>query len=654
MAPSTFTAGGSHTIALLLDTSGTVREIIKLLKNNEAKKELKHFYIRFIAHCVIVTDQANRIKAALRPDNELIVRILVQFESIVTKHVLKESSISPVLPYPRLWALNQHWNRLRNCDNSAKLGFIRHCLNFGQFSEQHNEFFESLDKWEDDLTAQYPEDPSQWSKDDFTPEKMRGSEPSYAVWNAAQSLFKALIASKNCTCEPTHEFGARLCLGTYRKPGDDTDVDNFCDFDMFLSMKQDWHEVHVHTVNERIVRFALNNEQQHSRGKNHGSPAKRVRKLCEPIKKKRKFPYRLDFKVEDGSLWKLRSERSSFPVDMTKTPVSLDQLIKEGPRSLTEKTKRILAVLLGYAVLHLHGTPWLQPTWNSSSIIFFHTASSAIPLRPFIQTELVQGSTGNTTPNLDDDGEQERGMPAPDNFDPDEMDVDPDDLVLHQCPSLVTLAVMLMELYLATPFKTLAKKYGIDLPEGIENCTISIDADLVFRECKSEIPENCQFRYAVENCLDPKIWEDDNGKKLDNQMLRTMIYQEVVRPLEDELSQAFSYISIDTLDKIAETLDFGSWGQTIQNRQVEGHSSWARSGEAYIPPDIFVSPHVPQSLMGLEQHFQQPDAYARGHTPAGVPLDAQRLEQKMARESNYKASRFFDDETLSDDCFLKA
>ncbi|OCK74584.1 subtilisin-like protein [Lepidopterella palustris CBS 459.81] len=641
MAPISYTP-----MALLLETARIIREIAKLLKNDDKDRELKHFYSRLMAHCLMVRDHANRIKAAIALDNELILRILALFESIVTTHVLRELSAFPVSSYFRLRALCQHWDKMRDQNDSIKLEFVKQCLNFGLASEQRDEFLESLENWEDDLTTQYPEDPSQWSKDDFGPQRKSRSEPSYAVWNAAQSLFKALMASKNCTCQPTHEFGARLCLGTYRKPDLDEDIDQDFDFDMYLSTQQDWQEVHVHTVKEAVVQFAVNDEELRPQKKKLGYKLMEVKKLCEPIEKIRKMAShrldRLEFKVERGRLWKLRSERSSFPIDRTKAPVSLEQFIKEGSRSLTEKTKRILAVLLSYAVLHLHGTPWLQPTWGSSSIIFFQTASSTIPLRPFIQTQLVQEGTGDVAPELDRVLKHEEEDCDPDDCDPDEIDpddVDPDDLVLHHCPPVVALAVMLMELYLATPFEMLAKKYGVDLPDGIQNRTLSIDADLVFQGCKSEIPENSQFRYAVEKCLDPKTWQDENGMKLDNQMLRTTIYQEVVWPLEDELSQAFSYISIDELDKIAQTLDFGSWGQSIQSQQAAACS----------PPNEFASPHDPQYFVGLQGYIQQTEAHAWGRLVADVPYIAQRPEQKMARKVDYKESKFFDDETLSED-----
>lgn len=617
-----------------------IRESARLLKNNEKDRELKNFYSRLMAHCLMVRDHAQRIRAAVAPDNELLLRIFVLFEPITTIHVLH--STFPVSSYSRLQVLNHHWNKMQDEHDSIKIEFIKEHLNFRLAPEQRDEFLESLEKWEDDLIAQYPEDPSQWSKDDFGPSRRSGKQPSYTVWNAAQSIFKALIAAK-CKCQPPHEFGARLCLGTYRRPELGNDIDEELDFCMFLSMQQDWREVHVHTVRETSVRFADQPK------KLLGYQPAKVRNLCGPFEKIQKMAsHRLELKVERGRLWKLRSEKSNFTIDRTKTPVSLEQFIKDRSGSLTEKTKLILAVLLSYAVLHLHGTPWLQPTWNSSSIIFFQTASSTIPLRPFIQAQLVQESIDEAT--LGHAVQHEELAYDPDNsdsdgFDPD--DVDPDDLVLHHCPSVVTLAVMLMELYLATPFEILAKKYGVGLPDGIQNRTISIDAVSVFQECESEIPD--KFRSAVEKCLDPKIWQDENGRKLDDHMLRTIIYQEVVQPLEDELSNAFSSISIDELDRIAQTLDFSNWGQTIQNQQTEGLSPWLHPEDAYgLPNESMSAPHF-QYLTGLHGPYQQPPSRAWDHLAAHAPYIAQKLEKKMNHEVDYKSSKFFDDETLSED-----
>jgi hypothetical protein len=315
-----------------------------------------------------------------------------------------------------------------------------------------------------------------------------------------------------------------------------------------------------------VVRLVVNDETPPLTNKLGHPHHIEVKALCLHIEKMQtRVPHRLELKVDKGRLLKLRSERSRFQIDKKQPSVSLQYFIREGPRSLTEKTKRILAVLLSYAVLHLHGTPWLQPTWDSSQILFFQCPSSKIPLRPFIEAQLGwprQQELDESSPRLDR-GHEEDGCHSDSDWD----DLDPDD-VEHPFPALVTLAVMLMELYLVTPFDSLARNRGIEIPEGADNRTRSLDVALVFDEYKREIPENSHFYSAIEKCLDPRTWQDERSQKLTDRELRARLYEEVVQPLEDELCDAFTFITIEELDKIAETVDIGSWGQAIQHQQM--------------------------------------------------------------------------------------
>ncbi|KAK4221905.1 peptidase S8/S53 domain-containing protein, partial [Podospora fimiseda] len=369
--------------------------------------------------------------------------------------------------------------------------------------------------------------------------------------------------------------------------------------------------------------------------------------LCEPLTKhKTKAEYRLELKVKSGQLFKLQSERSMSLVDKTKDPVSLQQVLAGKRHSFTDKTRRILAVLLSSAVLHLHDTQWLPPSWSSSDILFFPTISSAIPLRPFIHTQLHDAGTTFTSTDTDD-------------FEDD--DFDPDDLLRHQCPAVVTLAIMLMEVYFAEPFKDLAAQYRVKIEAGTDYLfnTRYIDAHLVFKACQDDIPEYSRFRYALEKCLDLTIWEDDNGDKLDQQILRTKIYEEVVQPLEIELSQAYSYIPIDDLDRFAQNLNFASWDQSIQvlSQQIQAehsqnvsdhrHGGFSKSPGpqaklAYSRSQL--SLHHPSRV--LSPSFGSPGWVYHGNTLA--------LSQtKFPMHSQYAAvdpreAKFFDDEALPD------
>ncbi|RFU35462.1 hypothetical protein B7463_g889, partial [Scytalidium lignicola] len=625
MVPIPSVHGSTDTINLLLDTFRTFQDIAKVVRINEKDEELKAFYAKLMAYCYMIRDHLNRINnAAIGMDNKLIVRILDQLESTVTPSILEqwEKSTNELPSIGLLRGLNRRWDRMRKQHRyGEKFQFNALCLNFGATPKKRNEFVESLATWEEDLLARYPEDPSQWTADDFAL-RMEIREPPYAVQNAAQSVFKALAACKNCLCTPAHEFGAQLRLGTYRKPylGNDVDTDEELDFDMFLSMMQDWHEVHIHTTKEKAVKWAVAGQVQQSQVKKRRPKTMRVKSLCEPIQKIKKMEaYRLEFEVKGVQLYKLQSERSTFPVDKTKDPISLEQFLQGGSRSFTERTRRILALILSYAVLHLHDTPWLQPTWSSSNILFFRTASSAIPLRPFLQTQLSNLDADNlhidqhlmthhTDPGCGPADYDPLGI-DPDDIDPD--DIDPDDLVRHQCPSLITLAVMLMEVYFVTPFNLLAKKY------------------------------------------DPTPWEDEDGNKLDSQTLRTRIYQEVIRPLENELSQAYSSISIDDLDRFAQTLDFASWDQKIQNQQIQTEASLDHAQDlrqTFSPSPRSASPYYPPHVQAVQILFQPPEAVEWERHLAPIPKVAYKMAEIMdqGKDIDYKASNFFDDETISE------
>jgi hypothetical protein len=261
-------------------------------------------------------------------------------------------------------------------------------------------------------------------------------------------------------------------------------------------------------------------------------------------------------------------------------------------------------------------------------------SASKIPLKPFIQIPLsaTLGARSSERAEISsDDGDS--GGPDPD-------DIDPDDLILHPIPILLTLAAMLMELYSATPFEVLASRYDV---KGTVSRTNPMDVNLVFNGFKNDMLQNSKFIYAIEKCLNPSTWEDESSQVLDDQTLRVMLYEEVVRPLEDELCDAFQAISIDDLDKIAETVDFRSWGsQTIHTQQG------SRSAEAIGPR---------AAAAAVQPRYLQP---TNDDKQLGVPLQPSFVEARSlslgvstrpwtrpkAFETDYLTGRFFDEEEV--------
>ncbi|KAJ4243520.1 hypothetical protein NW757_011159 [Fusarium falciforme] len=540
----------------LQDTYNILKQIARTLWRGEHDPRLRGFYAELHAYFTIIYHHLKRISSShVTIDKDVQNQLFDCIESIFTRNLLRLSSDARL----------RHLDELRDdiqgsANNGTKVEALQLYLDFGATQIERDDFLESLSALEKELDTRYPEDMSQWAPEDFGP-LIKINEPSYAVWNAAQSIFKALVACKDCVCAPTHDFGARLCLGTHRKPH--SEADDQVDFDMFLSLKEDWHEAHIHTAKDRAVRIAVGQSRQR-----RAPRSMVVKQLCEPIARASTMAgYRLQLKVTKDQLFKLQSERTASLVDKTKHPVSLDQFLRDRPRNFTERTKRILAVILSSAVFHLHNTPWLEPSWNSSNVLFFQTSSSAVTLRPFIQTKLSPLDCSpphdgrEHSPDATDSEDLDPDDLDPEDFDPDDMD--PDDWLMHRCPILVTLAMMLLEIYFATPFDVLARRCKVDLGDS-RSSTKHLDVSVVFQACRTEIPENSQFYVAVGSCLDPQVWETENGGSLSSDELRSRIYEKVVLPLETELSQAYSSISINDLDKFAETLDFASWDQTIQ------------------------------------------------------------------------------------------
>ncbi|CAH0058638.1 unnamed protein product [Clonostachys solani] len=635
MAAILASGGGCDLVDLVLATSKSILQIAKVLSGRQAEREVKKLLRHFIVHCMLVFDQVQRIRIIMVPKNDLLLRALGLFESLIALDGTSNR------PYARQQRLNEHWDSIRTQNADAKFAFASHCLALDQASALHA-LDESFNVWEEDVMAKYPDDGLDWSLDDYSPPKERRPEPSYAVHSAARSMFKALARSTSCECCTKHD--ARLCLRTYRTLEVYQDHDNETnDFEMLLSSHYDWQETHIHTIRKRIVRFIVDNETQPSPPpkKPLGYKPMPVKKLCDQLRKMEQMASkRLEFKVENGRLLKLRSEKSKFRIDKRKAPMSLQQFIRGSPRSLTEKTKRILAVLLSYTVLHLHDTPWLQPSWDSSNIFFFQTLSSNIPLRPFIQTQL-------TVQDLNDQGQDEQKPQSnansveflerdpddldPDDLDPDDIFTDPDDIE-HPFPTLVTLSIVLMELYLAAPFDILAKNRELYFPDNVDSRTRSLDVASVFNEYKREIPQNSRFHYALEKCLDPRTWEDDGGRKLDDQALSVRIYEEVVRPLEDELCDAFDFIKIEELDATAETLDFRSWGQAIYQHEEDSSSRG-----------------TPVSLTEGTFSSQRRD-WAKVNDSVSSYLPSPNFESGpySATGSEYVAAKFYDDEKPSE------
>jgi hypothetical protein len=630
--------------ALLLKTSETVLQMAEIARDNEVNEEARVFYCHLMFYCVRFRDYVSRARQiSSRLNRELVNQALRHLGSLVPETGLQEPQPYTVTLEFRLGALSLHWGEIRKQPDDAKLEFIRRWSELGASKERRGEVDKALESCADDLDKQQPDHSFKNPAEIFASPNI--GEPSYAVWKAAQSIFDALLYCKGCSCPSQHEFGAKLELSTYRKPEKKIDkkpgtkstrncirksrgYDNAAgelDFDMFLSIEQDWHQVRVQTVKERVVGFAIPGEVVLPRGGNAAGGSTKVEKLCRLIgKMKTKALQRLVLKLNRGQLFETRFEKSNFWIDKTAEPISLSQCFEERHEFFTEKTKRILSLIIASTVLHLNGTSWLHPGWGSANITFFQTISCKTPLRPFIQTQLPKASPAGATPDF------QLIVNGGDGADDNSSELDSG----HRCPALVALAVVLMEVYFVKPFQKLAEMYDIPLIEEPSGRVTLIDVDQVFNGVeeiekegwRSQIPEDSPLLTAIDNCLDGELWEDDEGAALDSETLTPRIYQHVVRPLELHLTCGFSQIPLDSVDKYARDLDFGKWSQVITSHEPDGDATTVPT--RVLTPTCTPSP-APMLLVPSQ---------------VGVQYSAQDLGSMPNPEVDYKASQFFDDE----------
>lgn len=309
-------------------------------------------------------------------------------------------------------------------------------------------------------------------------------------------------------------------------------------------------------------------------------------------------------------LWNMTPQKNPFPMYDIGTVISLEDIIRKNPSALTEKTKRVIAVMLGHGVLHLDGTGWMQQSWSASDVVFSQVKPVSISM-PYMRVELTEDVPGYSPYNSDASDDDEDGY------------FGNDDLFVHPFPGLVALGMILMQVYLARTFESLAQEFEMGDPEQLDSNAKFALASLAFKKHFSVMLFSEQYWHAIDRCLDPNIKYDEDGEIMDQDALRRVICDEIVGPLENDLGEgkfptgASSFIL--NLDTEARKLDLANRGWPLKTQTT--HKSDGR---------ISPLPKRPKSTMFDEEKQNE-------------------INSKQMLLSKPSASDLFDDESRGKD-----
>jgi hypothetical protein len=246
----------------------------------------------------------------------------------------------------------------------------------------------------------------------------------------------------------------------------------------------------------------------------------------------------LSLVVANDGVWKGRLDLHQSSARSLRGRISLRQVLQQQLLTRKPTIAHVLAVVLANSALQLSGTPWLTPTWGIDDIYFLETQDNGIILRPTIFARFSSEEEGIV------EGTQSQHQPAS-NLDGD---------CYHPNRHILALGIVLLELF----FKTPIEKYRMETdltPEG--KVDANTDYWAAYRAWNDEDWDvHRRYKEAVRCCLD---WTENKGSDFNSLDLHDLLYNEIVRELEDELEDY--NLTVSRLDKFLRPYKLASSSQ---------------------------------------------------------------------------------------------
>ncbi|KAF2739422.1 hypothetical protein EJ04DRAFT_310925 [Polyplosphaeria fusca] len=383
------------------------------------------------------------------------------------------------------------------------------------------------------------------------PRKRRQEQQNVSYWitirDHARRIHNTFAAcwSQPCRCQHSHRANLRLDV---RKPEPDDSptrvrfMFSLC-FDQMTgspaTVPWDWRHVEIESywysqtslklpAPATTVRFSTSTPSLNATAPAHlnrtiSQPtfsAPQITDLCDTLRVPSKRPTALGYLDDQAWQHHLYSHHHTQQIVSSLRIVSLYDVISSRTRGdISTKEKRALALKLALAVLQLHDTPWLPPTWDSKNIQFI-TNSPNNPTSLF-EPSYVACSFSAASPGQCQQQRSSNGR------------------ILSKNPMIFALGVALIELSYGMPLLQRALPSELD-DQGIPNAnTEMLVAARLVKDIRNRELDN--YAWATARCV-----ECDMGYPFDYSLeddgFRAKFVEGVVLPLKDDYEEVFAEV----------------------------------------------------------------------------------------------------------------
>lgn len=382
---------------------------------------------------------------------------------------------------------------------------------------------DQFDTWAQEIEGWTKSPASSNTMDQYKP-----SKPPRIVREAADILQKALNKAWRCPSSNCHRW--MMFLSTQQNVREEQ---SFVTFDLLLedthTEGHNWRESKMHVVLRDTVVSKVKFHIPEDSFRTPPPKREQISSLCTHIKISNPG-IRLDALLEDTQLYRSRTSPSRLNFMNIGPSESLKGVIRGKP-IINARTKITLAVLISYTVLYLSGTSWLRPGWDKSIFFLLKAAHE----HSFILKPLVASWTCRRE-------SIKRKEPE----------------FIHTHQDLLQLGIVLLEIFLKEPIEDFREEdKDVGHPDQLEEDTNFFAADRKHADIDWDVHEN--YKAAVAACLrcnipvpGPPFHGDDCDAQI-NQYC-SYIYDNIIRPLELELSILCSHRPEELDDRINEVL----------------------------------------------------------------------------------------------------